>query len=377
MKTIIIGGGIAGLTTALALQQRGINFELYERTPSFQPVGAGILLAKNAWAVYERLGLLDAVKDLGHPMQRAQITDARLKPISAIFQQAYLNLGIHRADLHQVLLDALPAERIHLGHTLKAFEQLPGKTIRCTFENGAVTQGDLLIGADGIHSTVRRLLKDDRPLRDAEQLCWRGTLDFDLPPPFNTLSTEAWGDRARFGFLEYQAGKVYWFAVLSEALCPQVNPMDKSEWTDFFQEFDPLIQKIIAATAESAIFFDRIADLPPSKRPWYQNNICLIGDAAHATTPNMGQGACQAIEDAYVLARCLSEPIEEVSDAFRAFQQLRQAKALSVVERSWQIGKIAHLPGPWLQGTRNAMMRLIPSSWTSRSMNKLLETNYL
>ena len=340
MKEItIIGAGIGGLTTAIALEQKGFKVRLYEKTEQLKPVGAGIILASNAMQVYEKLGLRKTIEQNGYPISKMNITKANLKPLTKIdlsnFEQKnnIKSIAIHRGTLQQILIDSLTSTEIHLNHSLKkVIENANGYSLE--FNTKKQSQTSILLGADGINSVVRQNLFPNKRIRHANQICWRGITKYNLPIAFKNELNEAWGESGRFGFVQINKNSVYWYAL--KTFSGSKNELSLNAIEKYFSSYNPVIKAIIAATKMELINTAEISDLKPTYA-WYKKNACLIGDAAHATTPNMGQGACQAVEDAYVLSECLSK--YDTMKAFEIYQNLRLPKTHQVVKTSWRIGK--------------------------------------
>jgi len=369
----IIGAGIGGLTTAIALRQRGFGVRVFEQAPTLKPVGAGIILANNAMQVYDKLGIREALQAQGNPISALNITQPNLQVISGVtlkpFEQKYgvKNVAIHRGALQQTLLNQLSEEDLYLDHPLLQIEK-QDNNFQLTFENKPSVQSSVLIGADGLHSTVRRELFPSHQIRYARQVCWRGVTDYSLPAPYRHELNEAWGTGDRLGFVQLGQHKTYWYALKSYEKEP--GEFSVSELKEYFQNYHPLIQKIIDVSPPECIHTSEIADLKPT-RQWHVGNACLIGDAAHATTPNLGQGACQAIEDAYVLAECLGR--YDTSEALDKFTRLRLPKAHRVVNTSWTLGKLAHQSNPIVVALRNQLIQLTPERMNRRQSEKLFQ----
>jgi len=378
MKSTIIGAGIGGLTLAIALQQKGIEVEIFEATPAFRQVGAGIVIAINSMQIFQRLGIEKKIANAGNRLGRMEITNQELKPISTsdieAFEKIYKlsNIAIHRATLHEVLLSELPNIPLHLNKKLKQLEQKNG-VIDLIFEDGTTHQTNLLIGADGLHSAVRKFIFPAAKERLAKQICWRGVANFELESNYKNAAREAWGIGQRFGIVPIGQKLVYWYACANYEKDAKMEFQNKSI-SSVYTQFAPVVQEIIAATPTNAIITSEIGDLEPIPT-WYQDNICLLGDAAHATTPNMGQGANQAIESAWVLADCLSKE-NDLQKAFAQYQQIRKAKANGITNTSWQVGKVAHVTNPFLAKLRNGLFGLMPNSLAQKQMKKLFELNY-
>lgn len=379
MKATIIGAGIGGLTLAIALKKKGIEVEIFEATTEFKRVGAGIVLAINAMQIFDRLGMVNALESAGNVLEGMEITNAKLNALGTTehqyFESIYKlrNVAIHRATLHEVLLAELGKDvPLYLNKKLKSLEQKNGINY-LEFEDGTKHETALLIGADGIHSAVRRAVYPNVKERFAKQWCWRGVLDFALEPAYKQIAREALGRGVRFGIVPIAPKKVYWYACASykeNAHTELANiPIE-----DHFKDFNPLVLQLIKATDPSKIISAELGDLEPMDC-WYKGNMVLMGDAAHATTPNMGQGANQAIESAWVLSDCLTTE-KDWSTAFAKYQQIRQSKANEVVKTSWQIGQIMHLSNPVAAKLRDWMFWMTPN-WVGRmQLKKIFELGY-
>lgn len=373
-KIAIIGAGIGGLTTALALRKIGLNPVVYESATAIQPVGAGIIMANNAMQVYRILGIQKAIQNRGHRIDEIQITDEHLKKLSLInlerFENKYgvYNLAIHRAELLNVLAEEFGEENIKLSKRLLKVQKENNAYI-LFFDDGTEEYCNILIGADGIHSKVREQLFNSSLIRDSGQRCWRGICRFPKNSVFDNKAIELWAKGRRFGFSKIDKENCYWFAVVNKTSLNQEKNIN-----NIFKDFHPDIKNIILNTLEDNIIFNEIIDLQPIKK-WTENNLCLIGDAAHATTPNLGQGACQAVEDAYVLMRLL-EKEKNYKLAFEKYESLRMKKAHFVVDTSWKIGKIAQNEHRLFISLRNVALPLIPSFIKNKQLEKVFDIAY-
>ncbi|WP_298780415.1 FAD-dependent monooxygenase [uncultured Polaribacter sp.] len=366
----IIGAGIGGLTTALAFEKKGIPYQIFEKAPELNEVGAGIWLAPNALQVLECIGVLDEVKEKGNSIDRITIGKADLSPISDSSQDfiktefGYTTIAIHRAALQKLLFDKIPKEKIFLNKGFQSLKELKSGKIVITFNDNSTTETDFLIGADGINSKVRNQLFPKSNKRYSGQTCWRGVVDIKLDEKYAHRGYELWGNQIRFGISHIAKNKVYWFAV---ALATENSKEDtrfvKEKLLNLFFDFDPLILKLISETPLHQILKNDINDLKPLSS-WHKNNICLIGDAGHATTPNMGQGGAQAIEDAYYLSNLIAENLNK--NIFELFQQKRQKKVNLVVNQSWNTGKMAHWK--YGQNIRNFLIKNVPKKIINKKM---------
>lgn len=373
MKYTIIGAGIGGLTTALAFENKGIDYQVFERAPKLNEVGAGIWLAPNALQVLDSLSILDKIFNQGNQIKQITIAKKDLSPISDSNQQfvednfGYSTVAIHRAELQQILFDKIPKHKIHLGKSFNSFIKLNSKELEINFEEGSTVTTNFLIGADGIHSKVRKQLFPESTLRYSGQTCWRGVCEIDLDVTHQHQGFEIWGDEIRFGISKVAKNKVYWFAVIkSKPNIKGSNVQTKENLLKLFSSFHPIVTKLISNTELNQIIKGDINDLKPLNK-WYKGNVCLLGDAAHATTPNMGQGGAQAIEDAYYLANLIDEFPDK--NIFENFYKSRRRKVAYVVNQSWSMGKMAHWK--YGQSIRNFIVKNIPSAYLEKQMLKL------
>ncbi len=365
MKITIIGAGIGGLTTAIALKQKGFDVEIFEATSEFKKAGAGINLALNAMQVYKRLGVYEEIVEAGSYTSSMNITDEKLNPLSAIdlrpFEKKHnvKSVAIHRATLHQILLSKLSGVSIHLNKKVKTVTQSKNG-IEIEFEDGTNHQAEILIGADGIHSVVRKSIFNNTKLRTAKQACWRGITKTHLSKKYQTGLNELWGKGKRFGFVAIADDTYYWYALVTYKK-DYKEEFKNINLSKLYLDFHPLVNQTITSTPKENILANEMADLKPIAT-WHNKNVCLLGDSAHATTPNLGQGACQAIEGALVLANCLAKHkvIENTENAFQEFQNIRIEKTTKVVNTSWRIGKMAHLENRFSILLRNFILRTAP-----------------
>jgi 2-polyprenyl-6-methoxyphenol hydroxylase-like FAD-dependent oxidoreductase len=369
MKIAIIGGGLTGLTTALFLTRTGFECTVYERAPQLNEIGAGIWMQPNAMQIIKDLGLEEKIIISGCRLDRIDIGRPDLTPVkdikSKIVKDEFGNqtVAIHRGRLQQILYEEFSkVGKIELGMPYKNHENLQDR-ILVEFEAKSI-EVNALLGADGIHSAVRARLFPEAQLRDSGQVCWRGVSSYQLPVNLQNRGRELWGDRIRFGFSQISENQVYWFAVARKKDIPQA--MSTSQLADLFSGFDAVVSEIIMHT--NGVHRAELKDLKrlPS---WHRPGVCLLGDAAHATTPNMGQGACQCMEDAYYLSYFLKNT-PSINDAFMAFESFRRKKVDYVVNNSWLFGKMAHHP------VGQSLLKVILKSTPERILNRQTQQLY-
>jgi len=371
MEIAIIGAGITGLTTALALKKLSFSCKVYEQAPRLNEVGAGIWMQPNAMKVLDWLGIGDEIRNAGMQLENAVITYQKLIPLRKPNNQFVRDTkgnkitSIHRAKLQEILYKSLPTETVFLGQEYQG-HSIENEKVNIKFQNKTV-QADILLGADGIHSKVRNQLFPNSQIRYSGQTCWRGISDITLPERLNACGHEAWGNKVRFGFANVGKNKVYWFAVV-KAPQGQKNPSNlKQHLLDTFSDFDNTVSEIIKSTPDEKILHNDIIDLNRIDR-WSQERACLLGDAAHATTPNMGQGAGQGVEDAYYFSNILNQ-VSDYEKAFDEFEKERRKKVDYIVKTSWQFGKMAH--SPIGQSFLKLAIKMTPEKTMIKQMNQL------
>jgi 2-polyprenyl-6-methoxyphenol hydroxylase-like FAD-dependent oxidoreductase len=381
MKCAIIGAGIGGLTTAIALRQKGIEAKVYEAAPEIKPIGAGIVMATNAMLVFQRLGISEKIQQAGFLISEGFIADQLWKPIQK-FDTNYVSqkygvgsYAFHRADLHKVLFNELPQGTVVLNHKLTSLHQ-QGDKVHLKFENQLTEEVDFAIGADGIKSAVRENLFGRSTYRYSGQTCWRSIVEMPVKPKFKNSSYELWGSKAgsRFGLVAVGENRIYFFATIKSPEGGIDNTeLLKQNLISLYSEFGSEVACVLERAEVDKIIRTDIYDLNPIK-DWYKDRIALLGDAAHATTPNLGQGGCQAVEDAYVIAKAITEK-ETIENAFKTYQETRFAKTNFVVKTSWQLGQITNAPSALIR-PRNFALRLTPPSLGRKTLDTLFTLNY-
>ncbi len=370
MKIAIIGGGITGLTTALALHKLGIASKVYEQAETLSEIGAGIWLQPNAVKILNWLGIKDKILEKGIQLQRVNIVYPDLRPIkklkNELLQDEYGNqtIAIHRGRLQQVLFDEFSRYgQIELGKKYNS-QSTENNKIRINFSAQQI-EADIVLGADGIHSQVRQHLFPNSEIRKTNQMCWRGISKFKLPESLMQAGRESWGHKRRFGFSNISHDEVYWYAV--QTMNEHSPEADTKYIQSLFRDFSPVVNEIIEHAGY--IHTAQLSDLK-RLRTWHKGNTCLLGDAAHATTPNMGQGACQGIEDAYYISNLLAQN-NLSQESFKIFEQKRRAKVDDIVNNSWRFGQAAH--SPIMQPIIKLMMKATPEKTLTSQMNKVYQ----
>ncbi|MDO7848670.1 FAD-dependent monooxygenase [Hymenobacter sp. M29] len=374
---LIIGGGIAGLAAAVALQQRGMAVRVCEAAPQILPLGAGIWMAPNAMQVFQRLGLAEKINAAGVPLRNIQIVDGQMRPLlrtnqARVRQQfGFTTTAITRARLQALLLAEINPADVLLAKSCTALVEIPNG-VAATFTDGSTIEAGFVVAADGVHSPVRGQLFPGVRFAGTGHEVWRGMAELHLAPAFKQSIIEAWSQGVRFGFSEVADGVVDWFAVVKTGRLASRHEL-KTGLQALFQGFAYPVPAILAAADEAPIIHNDIADFDPIPQ-WSRGRVCLIGDAAHAATPYMGQGGCQAVEDAYALAQCLHREATP-EQAFAALQRLRQPKARHIVHTSRLLGRVGYWTGP-AAALRNLAMRAAPARLVEQQFSQVYTLNY-
>lgn len=323
---VVIGGGIGGLTAALAVAHHGIPVTVHERAPELREIGAGLGLWPAPLRVFDRLGIGDAVRALAGPWDEAGLrrADGRfLVRYSAEQFAARLGeptIGVHRGELQALLVRSLDADVVRTDAECTGLDQRDdGVTVR--FRDGSNVDGRVVVGADGRHSTVCRMLFGDQPLHDCHTMGWRGTAVAPPGSDWHRFIGETWGPGGRFGIVPISGGRVTWYAAARRFR----NGGGLEELAERFGRWHHPIPELIAATDPSNLWSD-VADDRRPLRHWVKGRVTLLGDAAHPMTADLGQGACQAILDAWVLAEELAGT-SDVTSALRAYERRRRWRA--------------------------------------------------
>lgn len=356
MRALVIGGGIGGLTAGIALNKAGVETTVLERTERLEPIGSGISLWPNAFAALDAIGVGDAVRAVGMPQADSAIRDHRgrvLVPDSNHFGDLYV---LHRTLLSEALLAALPEGALRLGCEVGAVRHT-GDGVEVDTPTGT-ERADVLIAADGIWSKVRGRLWDAPAPRYSGTSAWRMIADLpDLP-----ISGESWGGKSRFGYTRLPGGRVYAFADLAVPAGGEENDL-----AERYAGWHSPVGDILAAVDPATLMRHDIYHLPPL-RSFVDDGgrIALLGDAAHAMTPDLGQGAGQAMEDAVTLAACLRE---DGVEGLRRYDAVRRPRVQGVAADALRICRMfATLPG-W---AARLALRAAPRAATEKRLAKLL-----
>lgn len=371
-KIAIIGGGIGGLTMALSLKKNNIDFTLYEKSNKFTEVGAGIGIASNALKIFDKLNVGDELRVKGHLLKQTILATEKLKILKTIPfpEEVYC---IHRASIIEAISNKLDKNSYQLGKEVKHIEN--NESVRVTFNDNTFSEFKTLIAADGIHSTVRKTIFPKIKTRKTHQIIWRGITDFDINANLKHTYYELFEGTLRFLFLPLNDSKIFWLAVQEENnFNIDSSSSLKSYLLETYKNFHPIVIEMLTKTPESDIIQNKLADIEPNYKNWYKNNTVFIGDSIHATTPNLGQGACQAIEDAYTLGLCLKNNLE---NPYSKYQEIRVKKVEYIVKQSWKIGKMSLTKNYLQKQLLHLLLKLFPKKQYQKRFNRIIDIEYL
>ncbi|MBT1001678.1 FAD-dependent monooxygenase [Paenarthrobacter sp. DKR-5] len=364
-SAVIVGGGIGGMAAAIALRAVGWSVTVLEEHARPSGAGSGISLWPNAMRVLEQFKLADQVRALAAPVPSVgglRVPSGRWLTRTAAGSASLPDVVVlRRADLHSVLLGALPPGCLRTRVTAVGVAPAPTEAGRPTvFARGAAgtteLAADLVVAADGMRSSLRRHVAPEAgdPVYSG-YTTWRGIT------PAGTLSTgdsgETWGRSAKFGYLPLQGERVYWYAELP-APAGRRDDNERAALLERFAGWHEPIPSLLRATPSDRIIRTDV-DYVPKLPTYVRGGVALLGDAAHGMTPDLGQGGCQALEDAVVLATCVAQG-SDVASALDAYDAGRRPRTQAVATAARRMGWISEWGNPAAVALRNLAVRLTP-----------------
>lgn len=371
MRIGIVGAGIGGLVTAAGLSADGHDVTVYERRDEPGAVGAGLTLFANAFAALDAILLGDVVRSVSSDVV-GRLRSGQRQPsgrwlLSLTPSQVPAVRSLHRADLHRALTDRLQGAVLRSGCAATVSpDGEPAVEV-----DGLEERHDLVIAADGLRSEARHLWGLDRGLRYAGYTAWRG-----VTASSGHLADEAgetWGRGSRFGIVPLPDDRVYWFATLSTD--PGGRDARAHETLRaLFGTWHAPIDELLDATTSDAVLRHDIYDLAAFPRSFIRHRGVLLGDAAHAMTPDLGQGAGQAIEDAATIVVLLrGAAAAGIDTVLEQYDRLRRSRTRKMWQRSRLAGKVAQSQGALSAGLRDAALRAAPAAVMTSATNRLLD----
>jgi 2-polyprenyl-6-methoxyphenol hydroxylase-like FAD-dependent oxidoreductase len=372
VKALIAGAGIGGLAAGIALRQAGLEVQVFERSRELREIGAGLMIWPNGTRSLQALGV--EVKALA--VQRISFCNWRGRqlmetPVDAISQRYGSEVAfVHRADLQAALASRLGRDCIRLGADVGGFSE-DGSQVQIKPRDGTVASGDFLVGADGLRSVVRRqLLGDGDPVYLGSTI-WRGMAGSERISLLQAHGSNWVGRGSEFLAFHLANDLIYWAGVTKEPRGEKPGPDgNKQDVLDRFGNWAEPVPALISATEDEAILRNDMYDRPPARR-WSGGRVTLVGDAAHPMTPNLGQGACQALEDAVSLGESL-KGASGLTEGFELYARRRLRRANRVVVMSRQATRGVQLDNPLLCLIRDGFASILPRRVILRMLDATL-----
>lgn len=358
MNILISGGGIAGLTTYIALTKQGHNVSIIEKRDSFTPNGSGLILAMNAMLMFKKLGLQEEVIAHSRELKGLRMTNEKGKSLSFTFLQSLKlkyktqAVTIKRASLHKILENHIDFSKVRFSTQIRSIEASEqGKEV--TFDDGSSQTYELIIIAEGLHSTTRALLLGANPYRFSGYTCWRAIVDVT----FNHELIEMWGNQSRFGIVPLSETQTYIYLTYNaEQNDEKLKSLTARDIKELFSSYGGKAPNVLNAIDENTLFYhDDLIDY--ATLTFSKDGILFVGDSAHAMTPNMGQGATMGIEDGVILSELIQRYPNEYVKHYNSVRKQRVAK---IHKLSYLIGKMAQVKNPILRNIIHLIMRLTP-----------------
>ncbi len=366
-QVLVIGAGIAGLATAVALQRHGHDVTVLESRPDTAS-GAGISIWPNALAALDHIGLGDAVREAGGRVTAGALRwrdgtwlrrPSRERMVKALGEPLVV---VRRSALNDVLAGALASGTLHTGVTVKEIELTPDG-VRMTLSDSTTRQAAAVVGADGTHSVVARYLNGPLRNRYAGYTAWRGIADCAIDPD---LAGETLGAGIECGHVPLGPDHTYWFATERAPEGRQAAEGELAYLQAKLASWAEPLPALLAATDPDVVLHNDLYDRDEA-RAWAKGPIVLVGDAAHPMRPHLGQGGCQGLEDAAILADFVDQT-DDVSAAFARFAKFRRPRVRALVRESALLGKIVNLRPAFLSAAATRASALVPEAVLTRHM---------
>lgn len=352
----IIGGGIAGLSMALACKSKGIDYDLYERNAEITYENVGLGISANLFPIFEKWGILEDAKQIGTEIKNFYFVDQHMKSMNS-FVMDKPPLSVNRRLFYELIHSKLDSKKIHVYAPKTAAD---------------FSEDEIVVSAEGIHSQTREILYPQITLRDSNQILWRGISNIHLNEKFKDSYYDFVGNNLRFAIIHLGNDYYSWYIIKKKEIKAETR-FDKQLLKQYFKDYHPVVGQVIEQSEE--VYFSELVDIDPGKRKdlkWFVNNNMMIGDAIHPTTPNMANGACLAMEDSYLLSTLMMDSNKSNEMIFLEFQKRRAKKINPVVNQSWMMGKMLHQKNSVMDYLLKAVLKAMPKWFFNQTYSKVL-----
>jgi 2-polyprenyl-6-methoxyphenol hydroxylase-like FAD-dependent oxidoreductase len=365
MKAVIIGGGIGGLSAAIALRQGGIEAHVYERAPELTEVGAGLSLWANGVKALHMLGLGDAISHAACPVHQLGTRTTNRRWLNRISldplhdRLGFTSVAIHRGELLQILVNAVDPDAVHPAMKLTGIDHSHDGEVVAVFANGSTVTGDILVGADGVASIIRQQLFPNTAPQYAGYSTWRGVVrSIDLPEDWPRQAIiRTLGCGQYFGVGELGSGRYLWYLTQNLSAESGSTHPGKTNLLHSVASWASPVPEIVEATPDGDILLHPVYKLRPTLRKWHSGRVVLLGDAEHPIEPALGMGAALAFEDALQLAASFSSHRNHL-DAFHHYEISRRARVNRLTRWSSFLARSEQLSNPIACRLRDLAIRL-------------------
>jgi 2-polyprenyl-6-methoxyphenol hydroxylase-like FAD-dependent oxidoreductase len=365
MRAIVVGAGVGGLTTAIALRARGVDVEVFDAAPVTRTSGGGLGIASNATKVLRALGIDLPKSGVGRVCEQFHLRTARGRPIRELPISSIADelgspvVNVRRNDLIALLKESLDVQ-VRYGYEVVRYDRI-GDGVAITFADGRTHAADVLVGADGIRSVVRAQAVGPEPINEYGYVCWIATVPFEHPRLPSSGAAHYWGNGQRFGLIDIGDGLAYWWGTKNS---PRQWTGSKVQVLKCFEGWAPEIQEVISLTPD-----EDIVCVPAQDRSfiesWGDGPVTLVGDAAHPMLTSLSQGAGSAIEDGYALAHHVTTAGDVVT-GLREYEEARRDRARWLVSASRRLSRVEQYENPIVARLRNLAIRHAPMSVVRR-----------
>ena len=375
-KVIIIGGGICGLTTAISLSKIGLDVVLFERDDSLREVGAGLTLWSNGVYALKHMGLEQPVLENGQVVQHFEFLNSKGRSLGVVdLKKSESSMGVSHLSIHRMrLMNALESQihssdMVKLNHEFVSYTQ-DARAVHAHFANGHVESGDILLDCEGFHSKARKAILSHDNKRYSGYTCWRGVTT--IPSSYTARGDikHYIGPGAQVGIFDVGHETVCWYATANVSAGRKDSGEERrQEVLERFGDYPKDVITIFESTESDDYLKNDIYDRNPVNR-WIDDRVLLMGDAAHPTTPNLGQGACMAIEDAAVLTACLKKYPSNHQYAFARYSRLRKKRTAQIVMDSRRAGEVGQQENMLVLPVRDLLFEVIVKTGQMRSFDQ-------